>query len=52
MPGKSGNSRNTELLRYLKQDGIELSGGEKQKMTLARALYKNAPIVVLDEPTA
>lgn len=42
----------TELLKYLKQDGIELSGGEKQKMALARALYKNAPIVVLDEPTA
>lgn len=42
----------TELLKYLKQDGVELSGGEKQKMALARALYKNAPIVVLDEPTA
>ena len=33
-------------------DGIVLSGGELQKMALARALYKDAPVVVLDEPTA
>lgn len=33
-------------------DGVELSGGEKQKMILARALYKDAPVLVLDEPTA
>ena len=35
-----------------KEDGIELSGGEGQKLAIARALYKDAPVVVLDEPTA
>ena len=33
-------------------DGIELSGGEAQKLMMARALYKDAPVLVLDEPTA
>lgn len=42
----------TELLKILYDDGIDLSGGEKQKLALARALYKKARIIVLDEPTA
>lgn len=42
----------TMLDKQVNRDGIELSGGEMQKLMLARALYKNAPILVLDEPTA
>ncbi|MBP5609158.1 MAG: ABC transporter ATP-binding protein [Lachnospiraceae bacterium] len=42
----------TPMLRVLHDDGMVLSGGELQKMALARALYKDAPVVVLDEPTA
>ncbi len=42
----------TDLLKVISEDGVDLSGGESQKLALARALYKNAPIVVLDEPTA
>jgi len=33
-------------------DGIDFSGGESQKFAIARALYKNSPIIILDEPTA
>ncbi len=42
----------TEILKVLHEDGVDLSGGERQKLALARALYKDAPVIVLDEPTA
>lgn len=42
----------TEVLKVIHEDGVVFSGGEKQKIALARALYKKAPVVVLDEPTA
>ena len=42
----------TVLGRDYENDGVDLSGGEEQKVALARALYKDAPFMVLDEPTA
>lgn len=42
----------TYLYKIYEEDGIELSGGEAQKLAIARALYKDAPVVILDEPTA
>ena len=42
----------TQLGRQVYEDGIELSGGEIQRLMLARALYKESPMIVLDEPTA
>ncbi|MBQ7782089.1 MAG: ABC transporter ATP-binding protein [Lachnospiraceae bacterium] len=42
----------TMLFKAFDEDGIEPSGGEQQKIAIARALYKKAPVVILDEPTA
>ena len=49
---ESPNGLKTQLTRMLDSSGIELSGGQAQKLMLARALYKDAPIVIMDEPTA
>ena len=42
----------TILYHDFDKNGIEISGGEAQKIALARALYKDAPFMILDEPTA
>ena len=43
---------NTYLYKDIDKNGVEISGGEAQKLALARALYKDSPVVILDEPTA
>jgi len=49
---KMPNGLNTYLYKNFEEEGIEVSGGEAQKIALARAMYKNAPFIILDEPTA
>lgn len=46
------NGMDTELVPSVVEGGINLSGGETQKLMLARAIYKEAPLIILDEPTA
>ena len=46
------NGMDTHLVKGVYDDGVDLSGGEMQKLVLARAIYKNGGILVLDEPTA
>ncbi|MCM1308280.1 MAG: ABC transporter ATP-binding protein/permease [Butyrivibrio sp.] len=46
------NGIRTEMLKVIDEHGVDFSGGERQKLALARALYKDAPVIVLDEPTA
>ena len=42
----------TNIFKFFDEEGVEPSGGEQQKLAIARALYKDAPVVILDEPTA
>ena len=40
------------MLKVIEEDGTDFSGGERQKLSIARGLYKDAPMVIMDEPTA
>lgn len=49
---KNPKGIDTTIYSIFEEDGIEPSGGEQQKLAIARALYKDAPVIILDEPTA
>lgn len=49
---KLDNGVKTEILREFDDSGMMFSGGEAQKITVARAFYKNCPYVIMDEPSA
>ena len=49
---KLDNGLDTLLFKSFDEKGTELSGGQQQKTAISRALYRNAPIIILDEPTA
>ena len=51
-PEKMSKGLETHLYKQLDKEGVEISGGEAQKIAIARALYKDAPFIILDEPTA
>ena len=42
----------TYLYNDFEKGGVEISGGEAQKIAMARAIYKDSPFIILDEPTA
>ena len=42
----------THLVKEVYDDAVELSGGEQQRLVMARLLYKDSPVMILDEPTA
>lgn len=43
---------NTTIFKYLDNSGVELSGGESQKLAMAKLLYRDSQVFILDEPTA
>ena len=49
---KLDNGLDTYLYKNIDEKGVSVSGGEAQKIAIARALYKNSPFIILDEPTA
>lgn len=49
---KLKNGLDTRIYKSFDKNGVEFSGGQAQKMAIARALYKGSPIVILDEPTS
>ena len=49
---KLENGTDTSIFKFFDEKGVEPSGGEQQKIAIARALCKDAPVVILDEPTA
>ena len=49
---KLPSKEETYIGRYLKDNGVNLSGGEMQKICIARAIYKDGNILLLDEPTS
>ncbi len=46
------NKENSVMDKAVYKNAVDFSGGEKQKLLLAKAIYKNAPVLILDEPTA
>lgn len=50
--GEMPQGLETPLYKNFDEEGVNISGGEAQKIALARALYKDAPFIILDEPTA
>ena len=50
--GDMENGCNTNITKEFEEDGTELSGGEAQKVAIARAFYKNSGLIILDEPSA